>query len=121
MAGPVAGGVEGTGRAGESVVAGRFEEVGEAAAGVGGGEGAIARGTEELGEDIKGARRESGEPNPKQQLTSLWASNPKVTTRDLIKLLDKRLPWPVGVAVVVLVGVCVCEAVLLVLFLAGKW
>jgi hypothetical protein len=57
----------------------------------------------------------------RQQLRELWKTNPKVTTRDLIRILDKRLPWPVGVAIVILVAIFACETLLLGLFLAGVW
>jgi len=55
------------------------------------------------------------------EIERLYNSDKVITWRDVVSFLNSDLPWPVGIAVVILTGLCVCETVLLVLFLAGLW
>ena len=55
------------------------------------------------------------------EIQRLFHSDKIITWRDVVSFLNSDLPWPVGVAVAILAGLCVCETVLLVLFLTGLW
>jgi len=55
------------------------------------------------------------------EIQRLYNSDKVITWRDVVSFLNRDLPWPIGVAVVAITGLCVCEAVLLVLFLLGLW
>ena len=55
------------------------------------------------------------------EIQRLYNSDKVVTWRDVVSFLKSDLSWPIGIAVIAITGLCVCEAVLLVLFFLGLW